>query len=90
MYDIQPYSFKKAKELGYTIYPSHKENKKIDVFKKNKYLFSIGATGYSDFPTYEKERGLKYALERRRLYHIRHSKDNIKGTKGYASLHILW
>jgi len=88
MYEIQPYSYKKAKELGYTIQSSHKPKNKIDVFKNNIYLFSIGAIGYSDFPTYAKEKGLEYALERRRLYHIRHKKDTTD--KGQASLNILW
>ena len=43
-----------------------------------------------DYPSYIETEGKKYADERRRLYHLRHSKDNIKGTKGWYALNILW
>jgi hypothetical protein len=44
------------------------ESKKIDVFKDSKRVASIGATEYSDYPTYVISKGIKYANERRRLY----------------------
>ena len=89
MYKIQPYSYKMAKDLGYTIEPSKNPKKKIDVYKNGKFKFSIGNFGAGDFPTYAKH-DLEYALERRRLYHLRHRKDNVIGTRGHASLNILW
>ena len=90
-YRIKEYSKKQAKKLGVTIKPSKSKGKKIDVFKNDKKLASIGALGYKDYPTYIKEKGKKYANERRRLYKIRHKKDrNIKGSAGYYADKILW
>jgi hypothetical protein len=88
VYQIQPYSFKKAKQLGVEIKPSKKANKKIDVFKKGSLIASIGATGYADFPTYMKENGSTYANKRRELYKIRHSKNT--GIAGQLASEILW
>lgn len=88
---IKEYSKKQAKKLGVIIKPSKVKGKKIDVFKNNKKLVSIGALGYKDYPTYIKEKGKKYADERRRLYKIRHSKDRkIRGSAGYYADKILW
>ena len=90
-YRIKQYSKNQAKKLGVTIKPPKLKGKKIDVFKNNKKLVSIGAIGYKDYPTYIKEKGKKYADERRRLYKIRHKKDrNIKGSAGYYADKILW
>ena len=91
MYQITQYHKDQATRLGVTIKPSTRKNKKIDVFKDNKKVASIGDTRYLDFITYKKEKGLKYAKERRRLYRIRHGrfKDN-KGTPGYYAYQILW
>jgi len=90
-YRIKEYSKKQAKKLGVIIKPSKVKGKKIDVFKNNKKLVSIGALGYKDYPTYIKEKGKKYADERRRLYKIRHSKDRkIRGSAGYYADKILW
>jgi len=88
VYEIQPYSFKKAKDLGVTIKPSSKKGKKIDVFKNNQLLTSIGASGMNDYPTYLKNEGKKIAEERKRLYKIRHSKNT--GIAGKYASEILW
>lgn len=92
MYEILPYSYFKANELGVRIIPSKKPNKKIDVLDWNgNYICSIGQKGMKDFPTYAKQYGLEYALERRRLYNIRHSKEKDKiGSPSYYSRRILW
>ena len=95
-YNILPYSFRKAKDLGVEIKPSKNLLKKIDVFKNSKKVASIGARGMNDFPTYlakEKkgyyEKG--YAKERRKLYKIRHEKDRHKiGSNGWYADKILW
>ncbi len=91
MYKIKKYSFDRARELGVTIKPSTRKLKKIDVFKNDKKVASIGDTRYSDFPTFTIEKGKKYAEERRRLYRIRHTRNSKKvGSPGYYAFRILW
>ena len=89
MYVIKKYSYDQSKKLGVTIKPSETKNKKIDVYKDNNFICSIGDINYKDYPTYL-EADKELALERRRLYHQRHNKENIIGTRGYYSLKILW
>jgi hypothetical protein len=88
MYQITPYTFQRAREIGVEVRPSTNPNKKIDVFKDGKKIASIGDPNYSDFPTYTKEKGQAYANERRRLYHIRHAKD--KNIEGVLAKALLW
>jgi hypothetical protein len=87
-YKITDYSFKKAKQLNVDILPSNNSNKKIDVYKNNKKIASIGDVNYSDYPNYILQKGKKYADERRRLYKTRHKKDS--NVKGYYASNILW
>ena len=88
---ISLYTLQKAKQLNVTVKPSTNKNKKIDVFKDNKKIASVGAKGYADYPTYIKTRGKQYADKRRALYKIRHEKDrhNI-GSNGYYADKLLW
>jgi hypothetical protein len=88
MYQITPYTFQRAREIGVEVRPSTNPNKKIDVYKDGKKIASIGDPNYLDFPTYTKEKGQAYANERRRLYHIRHAKD--KNIEGVLSKALLW
>ena len=88
-YEILPYSFKQAKKLGVTIAPSKNPRKKIDVFKNGDYIFAIGDVNYNDYPTYL-EKDKEFAEKRRRLYHMRHKKDDVPNTRGYYALNILW
>ena len=91
MYNIKNYTKEKAKELNVKIKPSTNKKKKIDVFKDGRKIASIGAIGYSDYPTYIESKGIKYADERRKLYKIRHNKDLKQiGSNGYYSFHLLW
>ena len=91
MYDIKPYSFKKANQLGVEIKPSNDKNKKIDVIKNDKKLFSIGNKNYKDYPTYLIERGKDFAEKRKKLYKMRHKKDrHLVGTRGFYADKILW
>ena len=91
MYKITNYSKVQAKKLGVEIKPSSNKEKKIDVFKDNKKIASVGGIGYKDFPTYAQEDGLKYAKERRKLYKIRHNNDRkVKGSPGYYADKLLW
>ena len=101
-YHITEYTKQKAKEINVIVRPSTNKNKKIDVFDDtNKKIASIGSIKHKDYPTYLKENtcvGHKPAVakamleqladERRRLYYIRHSKDN--GINGYLSKYLLW
>ena len=89
MYHITDYSFRKAKELKLTIKPSTRKDKKIDVYKNDEYITSIGNSNYMDYPTYILENGKEYADKRRRLYYIRHKKD-ISHFRGNLTAHILW
>ena len=90
-YQITSYSFKQAKQLGVDIKPSIKKGKKIDVFKKDKLICSIGDINYGDYPTYIESLGMIEANKRRKLYKTRHEKDRHKiGTAGYYADNILW
>lgn len=91
VYRITNYTYKKAKKLGYTVKPSTNKTKKIDVYKKNKKIASVGANGMNDYPTYIQNNGLKYAKTRRRLYRIRHEKDRHKRlSNGWLADKLLW
>lgn len=90
-YSITNYTKQQAKKLGVVVKPSSVKGKKIDVFKNGEKIASVGAIGYSDYPTYIKTKGKAYADERRRLYKIRHSKDrNVKGSDGFYADKLLW
>jgi hypothetical protein len=90
-YKITEYSKKKASELHVKIKPSENPAKKIDVYKNNVKIASIGSIKNLDYPTYILEKGKTYADERRRLYRIRHKKDlNNKNGNGYYANKILW
>jgi hypothetical protein len=77
MYHITEYTKDKAAKLSLTVKPSTQKGKKIDVFKNDKKIASIGAAGMSDYPTYLLTKGKQYADERRRLYHLRHTKRSL-------------
>jgi hypothetical protein len=91
MYQITDYSYKQAQKLNVGIKPSSKKGKKIDVIKNGQVVASVGALGYSDYSTYIKEKGLKYANKRRELYKQRHKNDiNKIGSNGYFADKLLW
>lgn len=91
MYTIKNYTYKKAKHLGLRVRPSTEKTKKIDVYKQNKKIASVGAHGMNDYPTYIQKRGIKYAKTRRRLYKQRHERDrHVKWSRGWLSDQLLW
>jgi hypothetical protein len=92
VYKITDYSYNKAKELKVHIKASTNKMKKIDVFKDNKKIASIGSIKNKDYPTYLIENKKSYADERRpRLYKLRHKHDlNNKNGNGYWANKILW
>ena len=57
-YKIKPYSYEQAKKIGVDIEPSTNPKYKIDIYtKEGQYITSIGARGYSDYPTFIEEDG---------------------------------
>jgi hypothetical protein len=91
-YKILPYSYHRANELGVNIVPSRNPDKKIDVLDYyGNFICSIGDIDFCDFPHYVAKEGLEYALERRRLYWLRHKHEkDIEGSPSYYSRRILW
>ena len=90
-YVIKQYTFDQAKKYGYIVKLSINRNKKLDVYKDNVKICSIGDSRYKDYPTYIQENGIDYAKIRRALYHNRHKKDiEIKGSNGWLSSILLW
>jgi hypothetical protein len=91
MYRITPYTRKQARRLGVTVRQSTDRAKKIDVFKQGSKVASVGAAGMSDYPTYRRTRGDKYARTRRKLYKMRHERDrHVVGSPGFYADQLLW
>ena len=86
-YQITDYTKRKAKEMGVTVKPSSTGNKKIDVYKDDTLIASVGHKDYLDYPNYIKTKGLVYANERRRLYHLRHTGNTLNEK---LSRQLLW
>lgn len=73
-----------ARKLGVTVRPSTVKGKKLDVFKGDRKVASIGAVGYEDYTTHNDD-------ERKRRYKQRHEKyRHNKGTPSYYADKILW
>jgi hypothetical protein len=90
-YQITEYTKNQAKKLGVSVKPSTNKKKKLDVFKNNKKVASVGAVGYGDFPTFTKTKGKEFADKRRKAYKKRHEKNrNIKGSAGFYADKLLW
>lgn len=85
MYKITQYSYDQARRLGVIIKPSTNPKKKIDVFKNGVRVASIGAIGYSDYPT------SGFDKIKRRLYRLRHAGEEKRiGSNGFYAWKILW
>lgn len=90
-YHLKPYQKLQARKLNVIIQPSNKKLYKLDVFTRDgDYITSIGDKRYSDYASYIEEEGIDLANRRRELYHKRHRKDDVEGTRGFYSLRILW
>jgi hypothetical protein len=92
MYKILPYTKAKARRLNIIVRSSKRKGKKLDIFDKNgKYVTSVGARGYLDYPSYRKLYGREVAEKRRKLYKMRHQKDRkIKNSPGWFADQLLW
>ena len=90
-YEIKQYTIDQAKKYGYTVKVAQNKKKKLDVYKDNVKIASIGDTLYKDYPTYIEEKGISYANRRKDLYFKRHKKNiEIKGSNGWLSSILLW
>ena len=90
-YVITKYTYDKAKELGLTVKVSKFPLKKIDVYKDNIYLASIGDARYNDYPNYIIIFNKEYADKRRNLYINRHKQNaDVKYSKQWLALNLLW
>lgn len=92
-YKITNHTFDRAKQIGVTVKRSNKKNKKIDVFRDDKFIASIGDKRYSDFGSLKEGKNgisanLEFAKERQRLYRIRHKKNT--GISGNLASKLLW
>ena len=58
-YTITDYTPQKAKQMKVTVRLSEQKNKKLDVFKNNVKIATIGDLNYKDFPTYVFENGIE-------------------------------
>jgi hypothetical protein len=86
-YKIKDYTKKQALKMGLEVKVSKHKGKKIDVYKQGKFIHSIGALGYMDYPHYLEKEGLEVAEKHRKAYHKRHTKNTI-GEK--LALKLLW
>ncbi len=90
-YQIKPAQRRRASAIGVIIKPSKVKNKKLDVFKGDKKVASIGFLGMGDYETFKKTKGLEFADKRRKAYKSRHQKTRTKvGTPSYYADKILW
>jgi hypothetical protein len=81
----------KARKIGVTIKPSTVKGKKIDVFKNDKKVASIGALGMKDFELWKKSDGIEKAKARQKAFKSRFQKQRTKvGTPAYFADRILW
>ena len=62
---ITKYSYNKAKELNWSIKVSKNPLKKVDVYKDNIFLDSIGSSEHMDYPHYIRVYNLEYANKRK-------------------------
>lgn len=91
MYNIEPGSYMIARKLGVIIKPAKNKLKKIDIYKDDKHIATIGASGMMDYFKYLKHDGQKVASLHRQRYLMRHEKDrHILGSNGYYASKILW
>ena len=90
-YVITKYSFDKAKELNLTIKVSKNSLKKLDVYRDNICIGSIGDIMYNDYPHYCIIYNKEYADKRKLLYHNRHKQNaDVKYSKQWLALNLLW
>lgn len=88
MYKITNHTKKRAEELNLYITPSKRKNKKLDIYKDNKFITSIGDIRYGDFGTFKEKYGEEYANRKKIAYYHRHKKNN--KIAGQLAKFLLW
>jgi hypothetical protein len=89
-YRILPYSQEQAKKIGVIIKPSTNPKKKVDVFKGQEKVASIGDILYTDY-AHLLLQNRSEAEKRRKAYKARHGNyRSIKGSAGWYADRILW
>jgi hypothetical protein len=80
-----------ARRIGVKIKPSTVKGKKLDVFKGDKKVASIGAASMMDFDRWKAKEGIEKANARRKAFRSRFAKQRTKvGTPAYYASEILW
>jgi hypothetical protein len=92
MYEISPRTYKIAKDLGLTVFPSGNKKYKIEVYDKDGlFMYYGGDARYNDYHIYLRDFGKSYAKERQRLYMIRHRPEiESVGSRGWVIYKLLW
>jgi len=91
IYKISSRTKAQAKKLGVDVKPSQKKNKKVDVYKDDKLVASVGSRGMDDYASHLQKKGKAFADERRKAYKDRHAKNrNVVGSPGYYADKLLW
>jgi len=91
LYKISSHTKTQAKKLGVDVKPSQKKNKKVDVYKDDKLVASVGSRGMEDYASHLQKKGKAFADERRKAYKDRHAKNrNVVGSPGYYADKLLW
>ena len=90
-YKIKQYTKDQAAKYGYDVKVSTNKKKKLDVYKDNVKIATIGDPLYKDYPTYIEEKGKTFANVRRGLYYKRQKKNiEVIGSNGWLSSILLW
>ena len=81
--------------MGLNVKPSKIKGKKIDIYRGDTKLASVGAIGYNDYPTYlemeSKNEVPKGTAEmKRKAYKARHIHRNKRGTPAWYADKLLW
>lgn len=91
IYKISSRTKSQAKKLGVNVKPSQKKNKKVDVYKDDKLVASVGSRGMEDYASHMQKKGKAFADERRKAYKDRHAKNrSVVGSPGYYADKLLW
>jgi len=88
-YNISNYSLQKAEELNVVIKQSIYPSKKLDVFKNDVLICSIGNKKFTDYPTLLSSCNDKnFIYEKRRLFKKRNKYD--RTIEGFYTNKLLW
>ena len=89
-FEISDFELQNAKKLNVEIIPSTVKDKKLDVIRDGKYLFSIGNLLIPSYSDWKKSDGEIYAEQRKKLYWMKNLKNVPQDGLQFYSSHILW